>query len=230
MLKINLLKISNRTVAAAVIVATGVLFGVANGVKADVITQTIDFSFTNFAGIVGAIGSGAHDPISGAVTYTYDTSASSVATAADSVSFSDPVGVFPTTNVFFDFRTGGDVNNAVNGFEFDFYFEELAVFGSKTDWLMQLGGSNPAPDFETGSSSNTSVWAASFLYNDVAQSTTDDSGFYNSFDETLIVTSSSDTGTGDPGGSQVPEPAAFAVMLLGLGSLLLMRRRRRIRL
>lgn len=113
------------------------------GAQAAVITQTINFDFTGFLN-VNALPAPS-DPVTGQVVLTYDnaTPGSLTGQAVDSISFSAPVGVFDTSNVFFDLRIAPDLQFTAqdpNRYEFDIYHDTLPVFfGQSDDFLLRIG-------------------------------------------------------------------------------------------
>ncbi|MGB0631122.1 MAG: hypothetical protein ACPGRZ_10535, partial [Alphaproteobacteria bacterium] len=181
--------------------------------QAALITQTIGFSFSNFDE-AGTFTPGPIQLIEGSVSFTFDdaTPTSIFGQAVDSISFSTPVGVFDTSNVFFDLRIGADiVGPPITQYELDIYHDTLPVFINVTDdFLLQLASVNPvgAPF------SNSAGTASLFSYSD------GNFGFFRSNEELLNSTSV-------PATSSVSAPASVAFLGLGMLALGLRRRARR---
>tara|TARA_R110000787_G_scaffold25941_10_gene72705 strand:+ start:849 stop:1478 length:630 start_codon:yes stop_codon:yes gene_type:complete len=199
---------------AAAAAALSVVLLSAAAAQAAVITQTINFSYENFTDIGGGSAIPPYDPVSGSVTLTYDnaTTTSLVGQSVDSISFSTPVAVFPTSGVFFDLRINPDVAApAFTGYEINIYFDEFAVGAAHpADFLIRIATAlthMPGDDLSTGASST-------ILYSD------DDFflSFFHSGEDTLSSTIVTEA-------SALPEPATLPLIGLGLVAAGMARRR-----
>lgn len=200
--------------AAAAAVLSVVLLSAASA-QAAVITQTIDFSYDDgFTDIGGAGATAPYDPVSGSVTLTYDnaTTTSLIGQSVDSISFSAPVAVLPTSGVFFDLRINPDVAfPAFTGYEINIYFDEFAVSAAHpADFLIRIATAlthMPGDDLSTGASSTILYSDADFFLS-----------FFHSGEDTLSSTIAAEA-------SALPEPATLALIGLGLVAAGMTRRR-----
>jgi len=195
---------------AAIVYCVGAL---ATPAQAALITQTIDFSFSGFEEL-GTFVPGPIATVEGTVSFTFDdaTPVSIFGQGVDSITFTTPVGVSDTSNVFFDLRIGVDiVGPPTTQYELDIYHDTLPVFLNLTDdFLLRVGTVNPV-----GSPfSNSFGTAAEFNYSD------GNFGFFGSNVHLLDSTSA-------PAASSIPAPASLAFLGLGLLAIGVRRRARR---
>lgn len=170
---------------------------------ATLITQTIDFSFTDFSTTGPTV---PHDFIEGTVVFTYDnaTSTSIFGQSVDSLTFSTPNSFFPTTDLLFDLRIGTDKLFATNGHEFSFYYSERPVslihgVGS-TDFLIDAAGASTTP--------GTGPLGMLMIYSE--RPTASEFGFFSS----SLNTNSTSFELANV--TPLPAPGAAVLLLLGL--------------
>jgi hypothetical protein len=201
---------------AALSVAVVALSGAA---RAAVITQVIDFSFSNFSVLGLGSGPSGLTLIEGSASLTYDsaTPTSIFGQAVDSISFTTPVGIFQTSNVFFDYRIGADQPSPTpNAYAIDIYFDDFPVnIANPTDFLIRLAGLGPQ-DYDV----NTLLGAQVIFVDDTTGPA--DVFFVSNFD---IVTSTAVVDEPSP----APEPAGLALFGAGLVAAGAARRRKAVR-
>lgn len=207
-----------RQIREWVLGLTVAICAAAGSVNAAPITQTLNFSFTNFTAI-GTATPTLVTEATGSVSFTYDTATPTSITgqAVDSFSFtsSTPPGFdFLTSNVLFDLRLGGDLLVATNTYEISFYQDEEPVFFNKVgDFLILVGALGPIGADVPGGG----LMGSQMLFIDKPGS----EGFYQSANGA----SGSVTSSSVPVTAEIAEPAPLMVLGLGLAGLGLLRRR-----
>lgn len=193
--------------------------------QAALITQTLNFEATGFVQNGVGPASPPYSTVSGTVVLTYDdaTTTNITGQAVDSVSFTDPTGVFETTDVLFDLRIQPNVNFPQHAWEIDIYGSDqgsgVSLFNS-ADWLLYVIGLNPlGADFNADS-----AVATQFVHSD-GNFSNGNFGFFTS--DTVFSITGSSVPAG--GGTPVPAPAALALLGLGLAGAGLMAARRQSR-
>ena len=206
----------------ALALGVAVLFSLnASGTQAAVITQTINFDFTGF--LNGNALSAPNDPVTGQVVVTYDNASpvSIVGQAVDSISFSTPVGVFDTSNVFFDLRIAPDLQFTAqdpNRYEFDIYHDTLPVFfGQADDFLFRISAfGNRGDEWNPGGITSAS---GQFLYVDAVGN--------ELFTASNNVSGGGLTSTTQSAPTTIAAPASLAFLGFGMLAIGLKRRRAR---
>lgn len=206
------IRISIRAIALVVS-----LIFVSGVVRAAPITQTINFSFDDFAPFASSTSPTLITEVTGAVTFSYDTATpvSLFNQAVDSISFSTPGGFFLTSDVRFDLKIGADKMFPSNSYELDFYNNMLGVeFGLVGDFLFRFAAIGPiGADISNGLGAG-----GQFLLIDRPGG----EGFAHvSQGQPALLTSVS-----VPAATGIPEPAPLMILGFSLAALGLARRRR----
>lgn len=200
--------------AIALVVSLVFVSGV---VRAAPITQTINFSFDDFAPFASSTSPTLITEVTGAVSFTYDnaTPTSLFDQAVDSISFSTPSGFFLTSDVRFELRVGPDRLFASNSYELDFYHNMLGVESNLVgDFLFRVGAIGPVGADVPGGG----AMGGQFLLIDRPGT----EGFAHvSQGQAALLTS-----TSVPAATEIPEPAPLMILGFGLAALGLARRRR----
>ncbi len=204
----------------------------ASGARAAIITQTIDFTFSNFFenGTVTGIPA-PQDPVSGSVSITFDDAmtTSIFGQSVDSISFTTPSGVFQDSDVRFDLVVGADISatrialfgtdSGSQNLEYDLYLyqQELPVqLLEQFDFLIHLASAETlGAEFDTTAGGAV---AALMTYSNFESP---NFPYYASNDEVLVSTTETETG------SAVPEPASLGIMGLALLAMGVARRKAR---
>lgn len=189
------------------------------GAQAAVITQTINFNFTGFSTVTGS--PVLHDPVTGQVVLTYDDASpvSVIGQAVDSISFSTPVGVFDTSNVFFDLRIPPDLqfsSQTPGLYEYDVYHDALSVSVNQSDdFLLRIGAFGSRGD--EWSVGGITTANAQFLYANGAD--------FSVFSTNATVSTGDLSSTTESAPTSIAAPASLAFLGFGMLAIGLKRRR-----